>query len=77
MKAIFGYGILLCLVCGALTFLGYIAAICIGGDMAVRICAFLYEEAIPVMIYTATVLVLFGLLIMYLSGEQALTVKKK
>lgn len=76
-KLIFGYGIMIVLFAGGLTFFGYVAAFFIGGDAAVAICAWIYKSFIPVIIYASTVLILFGLLTMYLAGEKALTVDKK
>ena len=77
MKTIFGYGIMLCLFAGGLTFFGYLAALCIGGETAAAICVCLYKTVIPVIIKASTVLVLFGLVAMYLAGEMALTAKKR
>lgn len=77
LKLIFGYGILICLFAGGLTFLGYLAALIIGGEIAAAICLFIYKTIIPAIIYTSTILVLLGLLIMYLNGETALTSSKK
>lgn len=77
LKVVFGYGIMLTLFVGGLTFFGYLAALIIGGDTAVLICEFIYKKIIPVMIYTSTIMVLFGLLTMYLAGEKALTPSKR
>ena len=76
-KLIFGYGIMITLFAGGLTFVGYIVALCIGGDVATTICTVIYKNIIPVMIYASSILVLFGLLCMYLAGEMALTADKK
>ena len=77
LKTIFGYGIMLCLFAGGLTFFGYVAALIIGGNTAASICHFLKETYLPTVIYTSSVMVLLGLLSMYLSQEKALTVGKK
>ena len=77
MKTIFGYGIMLCLFGGGLTFFGYLAALIIGGETAAAICVFIYKTIIPVIIKASTILVMFGLLSMYLAGEMALTADKK
>ena len=77
MKLIFGYGIMIVLFAGGLTFFGYVAALCIGGDTAAMICQFISKTFMPYVIYAATSLVLFGLLAMYIGGEQALTSNKK
>jgi len=76
-KLIFGYGIMLCLMAGGLTFFGFVAALCIGGDTAAEICRVLKADVIPVIVYSSTVLVLFGLVSMYLAGEKALTPTKR
>ena len=72
-KIIFGYGIEIVLFAGGLTFFGYLAALFIGGETATNICTWIYKSFVPVIIYTSTVLILFGLLSMYLAGEKALT----
>ena len=76
-KLIFGYGIMIVLFAGGLTFFGYVAALIIGGEKATAICTWIYESFIPVMIYTSTILILFGLFTMYLAGEKALTPGRK
>jgi len=77
LKTIFGYGIMISLFAGGLTFFGYVAALIIGGDTAATICAFIYEKIIPVIIYLSTTMVVLGLVAMYLNGETALTSDKK
>lgn len=77
LRKLFGYGILLVLAAGVLTFFGYLAALIIGGDTAAAICQWIYKSFVPVMIETTTVLVLLGLVIMYLAGEKALVPAKK
>jgi len=77
LKVVFGYGIMLSVFVGGLTFFGYVAALIIGGDTATAICAFIYNHIVPVIIYTSTIMVLLGFVIMYLNGEVALTPTKK
>ena len=60
-KLIFGYGIMIVLFLGGLTFFGYIAALIIGGETATAICTWIYKSFIPVIIYASTILILFGL----------------
>ena len=76
-KLVFGYGIMIVLFAGGLTFFGYVAALIIGGESATAICTWIYKSFVPVMIKTSTILILFGLLTMYLAGETALTPGKK
>ena len=75
-KTIFGYGIMIALFSGGLTFFGYIAALIIGGEIATVICEVIYKQIVPVVIHFSTIVVLFGLVTMYLAGETALTAKK-
>ncbi len=72
-KLIFGYGIMIVLFLGGLTFFGYLAALIIGGETATAMCTWIYKSFIPVIIKASTILILFGLLTMYLAGEKALT----
>ena len=77
LKTIFGYGVMLCLFAGGLTFFGYLAALIIGGETAAVICTVIYKTIIPVIIYASTIMVILGLIAMYLNGETALTANKK
>lgn len=77
IKTIFGYGIMLTLFAGGLTFFGYVIALLIGGDVAATICDVIYNKIIPVIIYASVIMVLLGLVDMYLNGEVALTPEKK
>ena len=77
MKLVFGYGIMITLFVGGITFIGYLVALVIGGDTAALICKIIYKNIIPIMIYSTTILVLFGLVTMYLAGEKALTPSKR
>lgn len=77
LKTVFGYGIMICLFAGGMTFFGYVAALIIGGNTAALICTFIYKQIIPVIVYATSILVLLGLVAMYLNGEMALTAKKK
>ena len=76
-KKIFGYGIMITLYVGGLTFFGYIVALIIGGETATAICTFIYKQIVPVMVYITNGLIIFGLFSMYLAGEKALTPETK
>ncbi len=76
-KMIFGYGIMIVLFLGGLTFFGYIAALIIGGETATAMCTWIYKTFIPVLIRSTTILILFGLLTMYMAGEKALVPERK
>lgn len=77
LKTIFGYGIMISLFAGGLTFFGYVVALIIGGDVATAICTVIYKNIFPVIIYLSVIMVLLGLVAMYLAGEKALTPEKK
>lgn len=80
LRAVFGYGIMVCVFAGGFTFFGYLFALCIGGETAHTICTYIYKSFFPVIIKTTTFLVILGLVVMYLNGEVALTIsadKKK
>ena len=77
LRLLFGYGIMITLFVGGFTFLGYVAALIVGGGAATAICDCIYNRIFPVLIYATTSLVLLGLVTMYLSGETALTSEKK
>lgn len=76
-KLIFGYGIMIVLFAGGLTFFGYVAAMIIGGETATAMCTWIYKTFIPLIIMASTILILFGLVTMYMAGEKALTPGKK
>jgi len=76
-KLIFGYGIMIVLFAGGLTFFGYLVALIIGGETATTMCTWIYKTFIPIIIKASTIMILFGLLTMYLAGEKALTPDKK
>ncbi len=77
LKTIFGYGIMVALFAGGLSFFGYLAALIIGGSTATLICAFIYNKILKYTIYLSVIMVLLGLVAMYLAGEKALTPEKK
>ena len=72
-KLIFGWGIMIVLFAGGLTFFGYVAALIIGGETATEMCTWIYKTFIPIIIKASTILILFGLVTMYMAGEKALT----
>ena len=77
LRLVYGYGIMITLFAGGLTFFGYIIALFIGGGTAAAICEFIYKGVFPLIIKITTITVLSGLPVMYLSGELALTAKKE
>lgn len=77
LSTIFGYGIMICLFSGSLTFFAYVIAIIIGGDAAILICTFVSKSLFPAIIKIGNLLILIGLAAMYLKGEKGLTTPNK
>ena len=74
---IFGYGIFASLIIGGLTFVGYVVALIIGGEVATNICNFIYNEIYPILVTMTSIIVVLGLVVIYLRGEKALASQKK
>ena len=77
LSLIYGYGIMISLFAGGLTFLGYLFALIIGGDTATQICTVIYKQIFPIIIIVASCIVVLGVIKMYLSGEVALCIEKQ
>ena len=71
---VFSVGVLLTLFAGALSLLGFVAALIIGGETATEMCVFIHKTYFPYVIRTCSVAVGFGLVGMYLSKMKALSV---
>ncbi len=77
LTKIWAIGSFILLFSGGLTFLGYMAAIIIGGDTGSAIITFLYNKFFSVIIYINSIFIIIGLIKMELSGEKALTFSSK
>lgn len=77
LSTIFGYGIMITLFAGGLSFFGYLAALCIGGETATRICTFIYKQYFPVVFIVTALLILLGLIRIYISKEHTFTANMK
>lgn len=77
IKVVFGYGIMICLLVGGLTFFGYIAAIIAGGSTAEVICTIIYKHIYPALVILSTSMIVLGLIRMYIVGESAFSGRKK
>ena len=67
LEYIIGVSLLICLFIGGLGFAGYLVAFCIGGDIAIDICAWLYDKFYAVLIKISTCTTLCCFLLMYLN----------
>ena len=77
LSYLYGVGITVALFAGALSFLGYVAAMIVGGETATAICVFIYKKVYPILFYISSVSVLLGLLKMYVVGEKTMVPSKK
>ena len=77
LSYIYGTGILLALLVGGITCLGYVVAFVVGGDTAEQICVFIYKSIYPVLFYFSSGVVLLGLLKMYIAGEKSMAPSKR
>ena len=73
LLTIFGVGVLLCLLAGALCFVGYIVAMFIGGETATEMCAFILKKYMPWVIKATSIFAGIGLIAMYLGKQKALS----
>lgn len=71
---VYGWGIMLALFLGGLTFFGFLIAFIIGGETAVIIATFIYKSFFPVVIYATNIIVILGLISMYLKRQKSLTI---
>ena len=77
LSYIFGTGVLIALFAGGATFIGYVAAMIIGGETATEICVFIYKTIYPILFYFSSSIVLIGLIKMYIAGEKAMVPDNK
>ena len=75
LRKIFAVGVLMSLFAGGLSLVGYLAALCVGGELATAICSFIFTQYFPWLIRFTSVVIGIGLVIMYFDGEVALTMK--
>lgn len=73
LLTVFSVGVLAMLLAGALSVLGYIAALCIGGETATALCLWIYKTYFPWVIKLTSVFAGIGLVGMYLNKQKALT----
>lgn len=69
LETIYSYGIIVCLFGSTLTVIGFVVALCIGGETATNICTFIYKNIFYYLIIASSFIVLLGLISLYLTGE--------
>lgn len=77
LSYIYGTGIAIALLVGGASFLGYIAAMVIGGETATEICVFIYKTLYPILFYFSSAVVLLGIVKMYVAGEKSMAPTKR
>lgn len=77
LLTIFAIGVLAVLFAGALSLIGYIIAMFIGGETATTMAVFIHKKYFPYVIRFASIFVGCGLVGMYLSKTKALSLEKK
>lgn len=75
LSLVFGYGILISIFIGGISFIGYVVALIVGGEMATTICTFIYKTIYPYLVYGTSVITVVGLVVMYIKGQTAFTTK--
>lgn len=69
LEKIVGIAFGVCLFAGALGFIGYMVALCIGGEQATALCTWIYKSYYPVLIKIGTIATLATFLMIYLKGD--------
>lgn len=69
LEWIIGYSILICLFVGGLGIIGYIVAICVGGETATQICTFMYKQFYVWLIWLSTCTTVLCFIYLYLKGD--------
>lgn len=77
LSYVYAIGIAVSLFAGALSVIGFAAAMIAGGDTAAKICKFIYKDFYPIIVYIASVSILTGLVKMYVAGEKSLVPPKR
>lgn len=73
LNNIFGWGILMALIAGAMSFFGFLAALMMGGKGGETFAIFLQKQYFPLLIRFTSIIIGIGLLAMYAGKEQALS----
>lgn len=73
LNQIFGWGVFLVLIAGALSFFGFLIALIMGGSGGEALAVFLQKKYFPVVIRVTSAVIGIGLVAMYVAKEQALS----
>lgn len=73
LNTIFGWGVLLALIAGSLSFFGFLIALIMGGSGGEAFAVFLQKQYFRIVIQATSVIIGIGLIAMYVGGQQALS----
>lgn len=76
LNRIFGITIVICLIVGFLTALGFCIALLVGGELSMILCNLIQLYVIPTLYVSGASTTFIGLLKMYLAGEKTFVMEK-
>lgn len=76
INKIFGITVLIEFLAGGLSIVGYIVALCIGGEIGAQISIFVFEKYLRYIIIATSITIGLGLISMYLNKQKALFFEK-
>lgn len=74
---IFGVFVSISILGGVLVFAAYVIGFIIGGDSGTALMATAYSKWVPYFIKSATIAVMMGLVVFYVTGKHTLSLKEK
>ena len=77
IRVVFGWGIMITLLVGGLSFFGYLTALVLGGAAAETVCTFIYKQMYPILVLATYCMIALGLIKMYICGETVFSGRKK
>ena len=69
LEYIIGISLAICIFVGGLGFIGYVVALCVGGETATAICTWLYKSFYGILIKLATYTTLLSFVLIYARGD--------
>ena len=76
LTSVFYVGLICCLVYGLVLLVGFLAAIVVGGNFAIVLCALMADYFLPILYIIGTVLAMLGIVRMYLAGEKTFIMER-
>ena len=69
LQSLIGISLAICLFGGGLGFIGYVIALCVGGDMATEICQWIYKSYYGFIIKLSTWTTVATFILVYIKGD--------